>query len=136
MSRAIVDPLIVGTEFETEVWASEDVVRAIDELPEGSKERSVVLGKLVYYARAGFRKHEGKGCPIRNEGDGVFRIGLWADLFRIIGFYTSDRRDEFIAISAFTKRGQKLVKQERKKIKIVARIKQDGSWRKRDEIHN
>lgn len=134
MDTVRVDSFLVGTEYETEVWYSPQVSKALEKLLEqDAKQGGKVLNKLDLYARQGFRNQEGDRGPIRNEGNGVWRIGLWGDLFRILGFYTSDRKNEFIAIEAFDKKGQKLLKQERKRIKEVAKTKRNDTWSRHHE---
>lgn len=128
MDIVIVDRLFVGTSYATEVWSSDSVIKALNDLQNSGTKSAGIVAKLDYYASAGFRRFEGKHNPIRNENNGVWRIGLSGDLFRIIGFYTSDRKNEFIAIESFQKHGQKLRKHERKIIKYVAHIKRDELW--------
>lgn len=130
MDTVIVDGLFVGAPYETEVWCSKIVADALDQLQQGTKRERQIANKVDYYARAGFRNHEGGHGPIRSEGNGVFRIGAWGDLFRILGFYSTERKDEFIAIDAFGKREQKLRKNEKLLIERVAHIKSDKLWEK------
>ncbi len=84
MDAVVVDELYVGPRYQTDVWASEAVLKADAELKSGSKKQKQLANKIEYYAQAGFRNHEGDRRPIRSEGDGVFRIGRHGDLFRIL----------------------------------------------------
>lgn len=122
-----VNALFVGDEFRTEVWVADMAKRELEESAPGE-----FLQKLEYFAKAGFRNFEArKGNPIKHESGGVYRVGLHSSLFRLIGFYEDDRKTCFIALDAFTKRKQKLSAPERDRINEIAKIRADGSWRKR-----
>lgn len=130
----VVRALFVGDDYQTQVWISDSAAGAIKERA-GTKENPIgaLLMKLQHYARSGFRYFEGKGKPIRYEGDGVFRVGLRSDLFRLIGFYTGSRKSEFITVDTYRKRGQKRSATYTARVKKVARIKRDGLWRKAND---
>lgn len=125
---------------KTDVWMTKAVVEAIfkhDALDANALDLKNIpaglLKKISYYSEAGFWNHEGKkGQPIKYEGGGVYRIGLAHDLFRVYGFYTDEsRKDEFIGITPWLKRGQKNKSRERAIIKHIAQVKTDGDWIKK-----
>lgn len=123
---------------KTDVWLTDKVVEAIfdhDGLdPEDIDMSNIpasLFKKISYYSEMGFLKHEGsKGRPIKHEGNGVYRIGH--RLFRVYGFYTDEiRKNEFIGITPWLKRGQKNTSRERAIIKHIAQVKTDGDWIKK-----
>ncbi len=119
--------LFVGRGFKTEVWLTDKVREQLCD----SEKAGELAAKLEYFAKVGFINFEAKvGRPIKYEWNGVYRIGLHASLFRVIGFYEDDRKTGFVGVDVFTKGGQKLSKAEKKRIKEVAKIKADASWRK------
>ena len=121
-------------DLETDVWVSDEVREALGEYSPTGKKPGFFLQKLQYWARGGFAKFEcKKGCPIRPEWDGVYRIGLHGDLFRVYGFYDGPTKSMFIAVDALMKRGQKPTKAEKQAIDEVARVKRDGDWHRREE---
>lgn len=92
------------------------------------------LAKLNYAARYGFWALEGKrNALIRPEWDEVYRFGMHANLFRVYGFYEAANKRSFIAVDAFTKKGQRLRSAERDRITEVGRVKRENDWRKREE---
>ena len=120
--------LFVGRDFKTEVWLTDKVTEQLCD----SEKAGELATKLEHFAKVGFINFEAKvGRPIKYEGNGVYRIGLHASLFRLIGFYENDRKAGFIGVDVFTKGGQKLSKAEKKRIKEVAKVRADASsWRK------
>ena len=120
--------VFVGRDFKTEVWLTDRVKEQMCV----SEKAGELATKLEHFAKVGFINFEAKvGRPIKYEGNGVYRIGLHASLFRLIGFYEDDRKTGFIGVDVFTKGGQKLSKSERKRIKEVAKVREDASsWRK------
>ncbi len=126
----IVDGLLVGSEYETNVWIDGDSLNELKDFAQRTNEGKQFFKKLKYYATAGFREFEGKTQrPIKHEGDGVYRIGK--GLFRLVGFYESDNRARFIILDAFRKRKQKLSDSERGRIKVVKRRMAEGLWRRK-----
>jgi hypothetical protein len=116
---------------KTQLWASAAVRAAIADHHKSTQPTGRLLMLLKRYTQNGFRCYEGgKGCPIKYEWDGVYRIGP-GDLFRIIGFYENGSRSVFVAIDAFTKRGTELSAAERRRIEAVAKVLSDGTWRKK-----
>jgi len=117
---------------KTNVWVSDKVAKAILEFTKKKDNpKGFTLGKLEFYAKARFKDYEGDDKPIRNEGGGVFRIGLRRNLFRVIGFYEDGSGRNFIAIDTIHKRGQKLSKADQKTIERVAKVKAEHQWRKK-----
>ncbi len=92
--------------------------------------KNAFLDKLVYFAETGFEKWIGDKRPIRHEWDGIYRIGTDRSLFRIIGFFSNNQKNEFVAVDAFLKHGQKLSAPERKKIDQAAQIRTAGQWKR------
>lgn len=88
-------------------------------------------------AKTGFVHYE--NGPVRSEGQGVFAFGIRAHLFRLMGFYGDDGlKDEYFAIDADEKPGQKRGRRISDRIDRVARIKKLGLIRKvsqNDELH-
>ncbi|HEY8665602.1 MAG TPA: hypothetical protein VIL86_03010 [Tepidisphaeraceae bacterium] len=128
----LVEALFAGKQYATAVWISDKVKSGLAEHAQTKdKKAGAFLKKLDYYAKAGFRNFEGEGCPIRHEGDGVYRIAQ--DLFRVIGFYEDDKKSVYIAVATFNKGGQKLSGPEREAIQKAAEIKEKKLWRRKDD---
>lgn len=120
-----------GGPRRTRLWLSEAVEKAIVRFRRDGDPNGAFWKKIKRYAQTGFALYEhGERPPIRAEWDGVYRIGTVDSLFRIIGFYENDDRNDFIAIDAFLKSGQQLNRAERRRIDEVARVKKDGDWAK------
>jgi hypothetical protein len=114
------------------VWFSYSVRVSLFKHATQESRRPYFLDKLEYWASAGFDNFEGtERSPIRYEWDGVYRIGLHGDLFRVYGFYVGPRKRCFVAVIAFGKRGRKLRTSEIDRINDVARVKREKAWRKR-----
>ncbi len=128
-----VDRLFVGDEYLTDVWMSEQALRAIAKYDKKHRgEMNETFKKVGYFARAGFPRFEGNKSPIRPEWSGVFRIAASPnDLFRLIGFYEDEKRDCFLLIDAFLKKGQSPSSAERGRIDKVAKVKRDRDWEKK-----
>lgn len=125
-----VDPLFVGPEFKTEVWASERVTDAMAENALRDRKKNEFYSKLKRWATHGFGRYTGKvGTPVKHEGQHVFRVGD-TNLFRIIGFYRLPDHVEFISLDAFKKNGQKLTAAQKARVGKVARIRNEGKWKK------
>lgn len=126
-----VEALYVGGEFVTSVWISRHANRTLRKF--ARKHRKAIpnlLDKVMYWATEGFKEFEGgKGCPIKPERDGVFRLGH-TTLFRLLGFYENDEGKPFVIIDAILKSGTSLGSHEQGRIREVARVKAEGSWRK------
>lgn len=111
----------------TEVWLTETALEDLSRFARSNDGRRFIK-KLSWWSEKGFESFTGKeNVPIRYEGDGVYRIGIRASLFRMIGFF-DDR--SFIVIDSFTKSGQGLSSAERTRIAQVAKIKALRLWRK------
>jgi hypothetical protein len=85
--------------------------------------------KLKWASNVGFPLCQ-RGDILKAEWNGVFRFGIKTSLFRIVGFYAEDGTQDFIAIDAFLKSGQKLGARERQCIDFVVEVKKYGRWRK------
>ena len=115
------------------MWVSEQARKAIEKFVKRKGDSGIrFLQKVKHYAKAGFREFESKSGPIRHEWKGVYRVAHSSFLFRLIGFYEDDA-DGFIAIDAFMKTGRQLKDSQRDRIDEVARVRDRGSWKKRDE---
>ena len=130
----LVARLFPRSDLGTEVWVSDTVRERIGEYTAAERKQGAFLKKLELCATAGFAKYEGDTkCPIRYEWDGVYRIGLHADLFRVYGFYEDPSKRSFIAVDALIKKGQKLTRHEKDRINEVARVKETEDWSKRED---
>ena len=130
----LVARLFPRSDLRTEVWISDTVREAIGEYHKIERKPGSFLAKLQLCATAGFANYEGdKKCPIRYEWDGVYRIGLHADLFRVYGFYEEPNKRSFIAVDALIKKGQKLTRHEKDRINEVARVKETKDWFRRED---
>lgn len=128
MNEVTVDKLFVGPKYKTEVWVSKMVAQAFSDLLQAKSKSALIVRKMEHYAIAGFINYEGRRLPIRHEGNGVYRIGLEKDLFRVIGFYTSVNKKVFIAMETIQKHGKKLRGNESDVIYSVACMKKNGLW--------
>lgn len=130
----LVARLFPSSALRTVVWVSDTVREAIGEYTGTERKQGAFLKKLHLCATAGFAKYEGdEKCPIRYEWDGVYRVGLHADLFRVYGFYEDPRKTSFIAVDALMKKGQKLTRHEKDRINEVARVKRTGDWSRKED---
>jgi hypothetical protein len=126
-----VEELFPGVLCQTRVWTSAVVRNGIAEFCQANRRHGEqLLRSLRQYAVNGFALYEGDDRPIRHEGQHVYRIGRRISKFRIYGFYEDGTRRTFIAIDAFTKRGTKLSAAERGRVDTVARVRDNGLWRK------
>ena len=124
----IVKGLFTGNIFFTEFWVSEDV---LDDLYNRKyPNRNKLVARIERMSKSGFSNWEGTAGNVRHEGDGVYRIGIHSDLFRIYGFYEKNDRRCFIAIKAILKRDKKMSERERNIVKQVKKIKEKKSWEK------
>lgn len=128
-----VDRLFVGTEFKTQVWATHEVMQALNDFRRVNKDGILFNKKLHYMATKGFRSF--LGGAIRPEGDGVFRIGHDRTLFRVIGFFddTAPNTESFFMVDSFLKPGQKLSLSQRAKIDQAALAKRKNYVRKTNQ---
>ncbi len=121
--------MFVGADFVTQVWYSD---HCRDELMSFVRKDPIqgngFLDKVQHCAKAGFFRHH--GGFIRREERGVERLGSRSSLFRVYGFYNGN---EFIAIDAVMKRGQKMSAADRNAVREVARIRDGKLWRKKAE---
>lgn len=129
----VVERLFPGTSLATEVWVSESVKEAIAQYALTERTQGEFLKKLNYWANRGFASLEGRGCPIRHEWDGIYRVGMYATLFRIYGFYEGARKAEFIAVTSTTKREQRLRPADKNQINEASRIKTENDWHRMEE---
>lgn len=81
------------------------------------------LKKLSECAQWGFETHF--GGVLRHEGKGVYRFGIAASKFRLLGF---NDVIGFVFIDAFEKGKQKLSGPERNRVKKVADVKDQRNW--------
>lgn len=113
---------------KTELWVSDHVLEHMDRCLD--KKSILFLEKLKYFAEHGFEIGEHTRV-IKNEGSGVYRLGIKLSLFRILGFYEDGRgKTSFIGVDSIMKRDTPLSKSDRKAINSVARIRSTGEWRK------
>ena len=127
----VVDELFAGEGCATTVWVSETVQQELKRLPSDLRVR--FLKKLRHYAKSGFSHFTGgKGCPIRYEWDGVFRVAYAPSLLRMVGFFDGRGNAVFVAIDMFKERGRKLSAAERERIDAVATVAARDNWKKRD----
>ena len=130
MDKHIVDGIFVGPDFRTNVWLAEKAQKTLKKFIKRRKALGFVE-KIEHYATVGFWEYEGDGQPIRHEWDGVYRIGRFSGLLRLVGFYEEDDKTRFIAIDVFEKSGRQLTMSERKRIDEVARVKSEELWERR-----
>lgn len=106
---------------------------AIGEYAPTERKQGTFLKKLKYWATAGFARFEGPKDPIRHEWDEIYRVGMYATLFRIYGFYEGPRKSEFIAVTSTTKREQGLRPADKNQINEASRIKTEKDWHRRED---
>src|SRR5262249_54767260 len=124
--------LVIGGEkrYLTQLWASDHTMSRILEECDDPK---AFMEKLAGFAMSGFRNLEGEeNSAIRHEGGETYRV--WhkrGSLFRMVGFYETVHKRDFIALDAFTKSGQDYSKAQWKRIQEITRIKLDGQWKRK-----
>src|SRR5438552_6404933 len=93
-----------GVVCKTRVWFSQSVHKDVAKFRRKGDPKGAFWMRLERAARNGFELYE-RGDPpmVVNEGNGVFRFGTRDSLFRLIGFYEADRKDNFIVPDCFTK---------------------------------
>lgn len=126
-----VDPLAIGSRYQTQVWISEAAADAMLRELNGKDQRSAVQ-KVLTFAQGGFFNFEGEEfAPIRHEVGETYRIAYkQSTLFRLIGFYEGGK-GEFIIIDAFTKHGRDYRAPEWRRIERVEGIRKARTWQKR-----
>ena len=133
MTEVLVQPLFVGQQYQTQVWASQDVLDRIAEFLKGGGDAAAeYILKAQYYAEAGFHQHEGDKRGIRYKWDGVYAIEPWATLFRLYGFYEPPTKTAFIIPTTTLKKGQKMRKKDKAEVRYAAQVLDSGAWRKVD----
>ncbi len=120
----------------TNVWASEHTMsRILAEL--STKEREAFMEKLTGCAQNGFATVSDR--LVRHEGtDGGGHTWRFAyknsDLFRVVGFFETDQKKDFIALDAFFKdSGDDYSKAQWNRMKEISQIKLQGdkAWRRK-----
>lgn len=120
-----------GEPCATRLWLSEQAQDEIAAyLKKRHSERRQFFKRLERYSRNGFGLFEGERSPVKHEWGGVYRVRPTASLFRIIGFYETEARTDFIGIDAFLKNGTRLSSAQRFRIDAVAAVKRTHDWRK------
>ena len=120
-------------EFNTRLWLSKKALTEVEVFfgKHDDPKPQKFWKKIVHFAKNGLWLAEKTSPPIlKHEWDEVYRFGIFGSLFRLIGFYADTSRHDFIVIDAFEKRGQKLIKEEHKRINTVVDIKTEGRWEK------
>jgi len=122
-------PVIKIIEGKSDLYVSRKVLKYIRSFTEKTKNAYVnkVVKTLDNIARiTGFNPM--KSPAVRDEGDGVLRIG--EKLKRIIGFNTTvKKRFDFIAVDCFDKPDSRRSKDQSKKYKRATKIKKDAAWK-------
>ncbi len=120
---------------QTQLWLSDAVLEAIDEYEQSYGPR--YMSKVEYYAKAGFRNHEGtrsksKNQPgIRPKTDYGHVLAIQPfGLFRIYGFYENPQKTVFIGVSTTMKRGMKMRAKDKEACQFAADVCESGKWRK------
>ncbi len=113
----------------TRVWISDAAAAAFLKYQKRENPKNYFAKKLERYATNGFRHYISEDGPIKNEGEGIFRIGD-GSLFRLIGFF--ENGSNFIVIDAFLKKGQRLNASEQRRIDEVIRVRLEKRWSKTD----
>lgn len=116
----------------TRIWISEPAAKELREFVSTTQPPKWFLKKLQRYSENGFANYIHAEGAIRPEWGGAYRIGDPKTLFRLIGFFENDRRDSFIVLDAFTKRGHGLSASERQRIDRMVERAAHGLWKKRN----
>lgn len=118
-----------GVACQTRVWMSEKANKGYRKFQKRNDPNGAVEACLKRCAVMGFRRAE-YGDFVKHEWDGVYRFGRPDSLFRLIGFYEDDTKENFIVIDAFEKGKQRLNARERGLIDNVAAVKRNRDWEK------
>jgi len=125
-----VEPVLEGSEYQTDVWMATD--RVLREMEKLSKKKPLLVhrfGSLIKKcARRGFDRVPAN--LIRHEGDGVYAIGdRHGPLLRASGFYAAEQpKQTFVIMDFYEKHGQKLRETEKQRIAQVAEIRDKRQW--------
>jgi hypothetical protein len=125
-----VDLLIGGAKkYLTQVWVSAHAAEAIAK----ADDPKALVEKLAGFSEAGFWKLEGEeNSAIRHEIGETYRIRCKkSSLFRLIGFYETARKRDFIILDGFVKPGNDYTKAQWKRMKDVSDVKLTGQWKRR-----
>jgi len=119
---------------KTNLWMSDDIKEKILRVPVHGDDAKAILVKLKGFAENGFQglndrivRHEG------NLGGGeTWRIAYKnSSLLRIVGFFESDNKRDFIALDVFYKdSGDKYSNQQTSRMKEISEIKRAKAWAK------
>jgi hypothetical protein len=132
MDEVEVEEVFPDIACKTRLWWSQAVMEEVLEyVRRKGKIGRTLLDKLQYWAQAGFGHFErSHNCPIKHEEGEAFRISD-GGLFRIAGFYENETKKDFIAISAFRKRGQKNSSVDRRHYENASNVKEKSLWRRK-----
>jgi hypothetical protein len=127
----VVDEIAFNQRSLTRIWASGEVLQTLEEFQRKNKATcQQFMRKLEWWCKNGFAIGEKTG-DIVHEGEGVYRVGIKSSLFRILGFYENEpKKDSFIAIEAYLKKGLEVGTRGRAKIEAVTRTRTGNDWRK------
>ncbi len=134
MPELVVEPLFVGPQYQTQVWASREAQAKLEEYVRTKADVGVRYANSAdHYARAGFAHYEGKDRPIRHKHEwGIYAIEPAKTLFRLYGFYSTANKTEFIIPSATLKRGNKMRAADKAEAEYASTIKTSGAWKKKE----
>jgi glutamate dehydrogenase/leucine dehydrogenase len=125
-----VEPVLEGSEYQTDVWAAtERVLVAMEKL---RKKKALLVDRFFKLIKkcavAGFGN-----VPtnlVRHEGNGVYAIGdRHGPLLRASGFYLEGQaKQTFVIMDFYEKHGQKPREAEKERIVQVAQIRDKRQW--------
>lgn len=123
----IVQPLLQGSKFRTQVLISPAAALEIATSPEGE----ACMKKLATFAQGGFKNYEGEeNAAIRHETGRTFRIRHKASsLLRVLGFYTDDTKSVFVILDAVQKPSNgKYTSQQNKRMQAISNAAVNNDW--------
>ena len=125
-----VEPVLEGSEYQTDVWAAtERVLVAMEKL---RKKKALLVDRFFKLIKKCAVASFGNVPTnlVRYEGNGVYAIGdRHGPLLRASGFYVDGQaKQTFVIMDFYEKHGQKPREAEKERIVQVAQIRDKRQW--------
>lgn len=130
-----IERYFTGDQYRTDLWAATG--NMLRRMERASKKKHELVARFIALlkraAKVGF--DDLPDAMVRHEGDGVYVIGdRRGPLLRAAGFYAPNtRKQTFVLMEFYEKRGQKNAQPQRKLVRRIAEIRDLKDWRLLDE---